>query len=117
MIDEDPGRLTFSWPQYGERLSSLDRYYRDMVRDWASGPVVFVGTKLDEPVLWQHLRGAPASEPRPRSFLVVPWLSRPKQALLSDYGIEWIPMTSAEFADQVLARPPFTETSAGSTPR
>lgn len=102
VLGDDPARLTFSWPQYGDRLSSLDRFYEDLVRCWTSRPLLFVGTKLDEPVLWQHLTLRQAS--RSPSYLVVPALSRPRQALLSEYDIRWVPMTAARFADEVLLR-------------
>ena len=104
LLDDDPERLTFSWPQHGDRLSSVDRRYSELVRSWSARPVVFVGTKLEEPALWQHLmmrRGRGKAHP-PKSFLVVPSVSRPKQALLSDFGIQWVPMTAEEFARKVL---------------
>lgn len=105
MLGDDLARLTFSWPQYGDRLSSLDAFYEDLATCWAERPVLFVGTKLEEPVLWQHVtRRRSSRSTAPRSYLVVPALGRPKQALLSEYGIQWVPMTAAQFADEVLSR-------------
>ena len=71
-------------------------------------PVVIIGTRLDEPPLWQHVEyrrrhgGRGLRELRPRSYLVTPRLDRARKALLADLNIHWIPMTGEEFTSQVL---------------
>ncbi len=103
-------RITFSTIQYGDRLAQHDACYRRMVQDLVEYPFVFVGTRLDEPPLWQHLRmrgsdGKSNHErERPLSFLVTPKLERARQSLLRDMNIEWIPTTAAKFAKETLAR-------------
>lgn len=106
-IDEYP-RTTFSDAQYGERTALPDSWYRNLVADLSAFSVVFVGTVLDEPPLWQQvavrsLRDRRSRELRPRSFLVTPTLSRPRQDVLSQLNIDWIPMTAREFAEQILS--------------
>jgi hypothetical protein len=107
-LADDPEHLTFSWPQYGDRLTSIDRYFAELTGAWMSQPVVFVGTRLEEPSLWQHLKmrlpttAGPSAGRGCRSFLVSPNVSMAKQELLSDFGVEWIRMTSKDFAHQVL---------------
>jgi hypothetical protein len=108
-IDDGPDRITFSTVQYGDRLASRDRWYRRLVADMARLPFVFVGTKLDESPLWQHLQLGPLARParrghRPRSILVTTDLTRARRSLLRAYRIEWIRATAEEFAHDVLAR-------------
>lgn len=100
-------RMTFSPREYGERTARPDPWYQHMVADITSKPVLFVGTVLDEPPLWQHLamRGARqrrTKELRPGSYLVSPSLSLARQGLLKDLNIDWVPMGQEEFADTVL---------------
>ncbi len=103
---EDFPNITFSPPQYGERLALTDTAYIDLVSMLNSHPVVFVGTQLEEPSLWQHMAMRSMSGRggiRPRSFIVIPDMPLAKKALLSHYNIEHIPMTAEEFAELVLA--------------
>lgn len=103
---EDFPHITFSQPQYGERLARPDSWYQQLVRDLMSCPVVFVGTELNELPLWQQieLRGAkgPGRERRPRSYLVCPALPQARRAMLRSYNVEWIEMDQATFVDRVL---------------
>lgn len=104
----DYPEMTFSDRQYGERTARPDPWYQHLVADLSNKPVLFVGTQLDEPPLWQHLelRGARhrrSRELRPGSYLVAPHLSVGRRAMLSDLNIEWIQMDQEEFATTVLA--------------
>lgn len=105
-LDEFPN-VTFSAPQYAERLPGRDPWYATLAADLVGSSFVFVGSTLDEPPLWQHvlLRGerSRGRELRPRSFLVTPHLAAARRRLLNQLNIEWIPMSSAEFADGVLS--------------
>lgn len=103
-------QVTFSTMQYAARLACRDQAYEQLVDDLASAPFVFVGTKLDETVLWQHVelerranhreRG---SESRPHSFLITPALSRARQILLESHRIHWVRATAAEIAEDLVA--------------
>lgn len=107
-IEDVPSDVTFSVSQYAERLARPDPFYLRLVGDLLSHPVVFVGTRLDETPLWQHLelrqpRGARAlRELRPRSFLVTPVIDRARLSLLADFNVQWIPLTAEEFAHEFL---------------
>ena len=109
-LDDLPDHVTFSVTQYGNRLSKPDPWYMRFVVDLLSHPIVIIGTRLNEPSLWQHLenRGARGSrqlgELRPRSYLVTPQLARARRALLAELNISWIPMTGEQFAEQVLCQ-------------
>lgn len=45
----------FSTMQYVSRLCARDREYSRLAQDLGERPFAFVGTTLDEVVLWQHL--------------------------------------------------------------
>lgn len=104
---DDPSRVTFSTMQYAARLCAPDREYERLVEDLRTSPFVFVGTRLDEVVLWKYVQleksHANHSLPRQHSFLVSPALSRARQSLLESYRIHWIACTAAQLAEQVLA--------------
>ena len=90
-----PNDVTFSTLQYAERPSRPDPWYVCLVADLLSRPVIFIGTSLDEPPLWQYLElrrqkgGRRDRELRPRSYLVTPTLLRSRRALLAEFNIVW----------------------------
>src|SRR5207302_7910397 len=47
--------VTFSPTQYAVRAASHDPWYFHLVTDLVRHPVLFVGTGLDEDLLWQHI--------------------------------------------------------------
>jgi len=104
---DDPSEVTFSTMQYAARLCSPDHAYEKLVEDLRSRPFVFVGTTLDEVVLWKHVQlerqQSGGKTPRKHSFLVSPSLSRARQILLESVKIHWIQSTAAQFAETVLA--------------
>ena len=103
LVGDDVGVLTFSTLQYAGRLCGRDPAYETLVHDFASAPFVFVGTRLDEAVLWKHMElrrqrdgdGALAATP---AFLVSKHLSRARQRLLAAVGIEWVAATAEAVA-------------------
>ena len=107
-LDDVPDHVTFSVTQFADRLAKPDPWYTRFVIDLLSHPVVIIGSRLDEPPLWQHLEyrgargGRELGELRPRSYLVTPHLARARRALLAELNICWLPMTGEEFAGRVL---------------
>lgn len=105
-VDDFPA-MTFSQLQYGQRTAVPDPWYQHLAADLQEGPVVFVGTSLDEPPLWQqvalHLVGSGGVE-RPRSYLVAHRVPRARREVLRRFHVEWVPMDAADFADLVLHR-------------
>ncbi len=96
-------QVTFSTMQYAARLARRDKAYERLVADLDSHAIVFVGTKLDETVLWQHLElEGSAPDERPHSFIVTPALSRARQILLEQHHIHWVQATAAEIAERLL---------------
>jgi hypothetical protein len=103
LIGATPGDLMFSTFQYAARLCGRDPHYERLAADLDRAPFVFVGTTLDEAVLWQHVerqrsrKGAPR-DAHPPFLLIARALSRARQALLEGVGIEWIEGTAAGLA-------------------
>lgn len=105
---DDPEQVTFSTMQYAARLCAPDRAYERLVNDLGSIPFVFVGTTLDEVVLWKHVqlhRQANGNRPpHQHSFLISPSLTRARQLLLASYRIHWVQGTAREIAETVLTQ-------------
>lgn len=107
-VTDGPELVTFSVQQYSRRVGEQEPHYAQLASDLLFSPTVFVGSELDEGLIWQHIemRGHRAAtgerENRPRSFLVTPKLSLPRQSLLQEHNIQWVQATAAEFADEVL---------------
>jgi SIR2-like protein len=99
--------VTFSARQYGERTARHEPWYYHLVADLISHPILFVGTELDEPLLWQHIelrgkRRPRQKELRPGSYLVTPGISAARRAMLDDFNIKLIEMTQADFVADIL---------------
>lgn len=109
-LSDLPNGVTFSTDQYMERLSRPDPWYWKLAGDLLTSPVVFIGTRLDEPPLWQHIvlrrgRGEhDAAEFRHRSYLVTPHLDRARQARLAECNVVWVPMTAQQFVEHILSQ-------------
>ncbi len=107
-LDDIPDRVTFSRAQYAQRPSS-DSAYTQLRNDLLCRPVIFVGASLEEGPLWEHIEIRGVRQPRgqrelrPRSYLVVPDLNRPKQALLSRHNVAWLPMSAKSFCESILS--------------
>ena len=107
-LQDVPENVTFSTTQYAERLARPEPLYLRFAADLLTSPVIFVGTRLDEPPLWQHLTlrlargGRELRELRHRSYLVSPTLDRARTALLAEFNVEHIPMGAEEFVNKVL---------------
>lgn len=104
----DLPEVTFTGRQYAERLAAADLWYANLARELASHPVLYVGTSLDEPPLWQYVeaRGARQSggrELRPGSYLITKSLQRARTIALRQYNIDWVEGTARSVADEVLA--------------
>jgi len=122
-LADAPDGITFSRLQYADRLMGRDPHYSKLCADLISRPVVFVGTQLDEPPLWQHIllrqyRGPRGRrELRPRSYLVSPSLPMARERVLQDYNVTWVPLTAEEFAERVLSHmPPSSPAAPASVP-
>ena len=108
IVGDDVADLTFSSIDYGMRQSRPDEWMVSAMNDILTRPVVFVGTQLDEPTLWQYLeyrrrRGERGiRELRPGSVLVSPHLDRARELLLREFNIDWVQMDAQDFAHEVL---------------
>ena len=106
MLADIPDDITFSASQYAERLAREDPVYMGLAAELLSHPFVFIGTKLDEPPLWQHIqlrfsKGRRMKELRPQSYLLTPTLDKAREVSLSQFNIDWLSMTAEAFAQNV----------------
>jgi hypothetical protein len=93
-------QVTFSTLQYAARLCDRQPAYEQLAIDLEQSPFVFVGTTLDEAVLWQHVmeRSPHRAAARPRSFLIARSLTRARGILLEALGITWLPLSAEDAA-------------------
>jgi SIR2-like domain len=108
-LSDLPDNVTFSVTQYGERLARPEPSYVRLTADLLSRSFVFIGTRLEEPPLWQHIelrrmKGRQLRELRPRSYLVTPRLDLARQALLAEFNVVWVPMSAEEFVKAILEK-------------
>jgi hypothetical protein len=101
-----PDQITFSVTQYAERISRQEPWYVQLASDLLVHPILFVGTEIDEPPLWQHvllrkMRGS-GRELRPRSYLVKPSLNEARKVYLSQFNVQWIPASREDFFTKLL---------------
>ena len=110
LVGDDLHHLTFSPLDYGSRQASPDKWMIQVATDVVTRPIVFVGTELDEPTLWQYLEYRKQKGPRgvrelrPGSVLVSPRLNPARQLILRELHVEWIPMDARRFAEEVLSK-------------
>jgi SIR2-like domain len=107
MVPGPPENLTFSDSQYAERIANQEPWYSRCVVDVTSRPVIFIGTVLNESLLWHHMylrkrRENLGRDLRPTSLLITPDLPLPRRDILRDLRIDWVSGTAEEFANDVL---------------
>ena len=106
MVGYDVEEVTFSPMQYGARLGCRQQAYERLAEDLEQRPFVFVGTTLDEAILWQHvvMQRDEGRRPPVPSYLVTRHLTRARQVLLESFGITWVPASAEAVGVRVLAR-------------
>lgn len=109
VLDDFPDKIIFSREDYAANITKEQPAYNLFTTDFINKTFIFVGSELDEAILWKYVvsRGEKRKlyqerEFRPKSFIIMPKLSKVRQANLIDYNIEWIQMSAEEFAEQVL---------------
>ena len=101
--------LTFSQTQYTERIARQEPWYSRCVTDLTCRPAIFIGTTLNESLLWQHMelrkrRNTVGRDLRPTSILVSPDLNSARKEILREYRIEYVEGTAETFAQEVLCQ-------------
>lgn len=109
-IGEGISRVTFSTTQYGGRLARHDPWYEQFVDDLMKHPFVIVGTRLEEAPFWRHLHAVHGDYVEDnvelaQAVIVSRSLTRARQLLLEDLGIQWLKMSAEDFAREVLDPP------------
>ena len=106
--DDGPDGVTFSADQFGRRFPGADTLHAQCAVDILSRPVLFVGTELEEPPLWQAIqlrKSASGKDLRRRSFLVSPKLARARRDFLErELHVQHIPMKLEEFYEEIFKK-------------
>lgn len=108
IVGQDLEQLTFSESQYARRLGGQEPRYLACAADLLSRPIIFVGTTLQESLLWQHIEARKSelvsSRPiRPTSILVTQGLSSSRQAMLEELRIDWVDASAEAFSEDILS--------------
>jgi RecA/RadA recombinase len=109
IASDGPDKVTFSHDQYADRIAKQEPFYAQLAAEMLTRPFVFVGSPLEEPLLWAHIRlrgersTSSENEQRPKSFLISPSLTRARADKLRAYNVVWVKTTADVFADNILA--------------
>lgn len=97
----NPKEITFSFTQYARRAIESPVWYEQCARDFARRVVLFMGTELEEQLLWNavELRGKrfPGGESRPKSFFIKPHISPVDAENLKEYNVVPVEATAKDF--------------------
>lgn len=100
-LSSAPRDVTFGTLQYSSRINTrYDPWYSDFTSEYTNTPFIFVGSQLEEQILWAYLeaRGRrTGAENRPRSFLVTKSLPQSKKDLLEEFNIKFVESGAEEF--------------------
>jgi SIR2-like domain len=99
-----PSDLTFSFLQYAAATNDHQPLYDQFVTDYSTHPTIFVGTQLNEPLLWSYIQARQSkhhmlSERRPKSFLIDPRIPKPREDSLRQFNVVPIRATIDEYLD------------------
>lgn len=98
-IDRLQSGVIFSASDYAKATSKSLPWYEQCGSDFVRSPVLFIGTKLNEPLLKFHIeRYKSISGKIPgRSFVITPTATEFQKASLAEYNIEHISGTLSDF--------------------
>lgn len=98
-IDRLHEGIIFSSSDYAKATARSLPWYEQCGSDFVRSPVLFIGTKLNEPLLKFHIeryKSVTGKAPG-RSYVITPTASDFQKASLSEYNIEHIPGTLGDF--------------------
>ncbi len=104
-----PNNVIFSIDDYATHQGIGHPYYQIFSNELNENMIIFIGSELDEEILWKHvnlrnLKSRDQRELRPESFLVTPSIKEAKRMLLEEKNITHIPMTASGFSDLILSK-------------
>lgn len=98
-IDRLDEGIIFSSSDYAKATTRSLPWYEQCGSDFIRSPVLFIGTKLNEPLLKFHIERYKSVTGRTpgRSYVITPSASDFQKASLAEYNIEHIPGTLSDF--------------------
>ncbi|WCL51015.1 P-loop NTPase [Leptospira sp. GIMC2001] len=104
-----PSDVIFSQDDYATHQGKGHPFYDIFATELNENMVVFIGSELDEEILWKHVsirskKTRELKESRPESYLVTPSIQYAKKISLEALNITHIPMTGEEFSNKILSK-------------
>ncbi|WP_248768128.1 SIR2 family protein [Pseudomonas sp. MWU12-2345] len=98
-IDRLDEGIIFSSSDYAKATTRSLPWYEQCGSDFIRSPILFIGTKLNEPLLKFHIERYKSTTGKApgRSYVITPSASDFQKASLSEYNIEHIPGTLSDF--------------------
>ena len=100
-LTDNPKSITFSARQYASRLVENDTWYDQFVREYSTRVTVFIGTKLNEPLLFRAIesrgRKYGQAEHGPRSYVICRSFSPVDEDTLREFRVVPIEGSAKEF--------------------
>ena len=104
-IDDFPN-VTFTVDDFNDRMLNDSAIYSQFITDISTNHVLVIGSKLEEPPLWYHLRKreiqSHRKEMRPKSWYVSPNINITKRKTLQKLNFEFIDDNEEEFYEEYL---------------
>lgn len=99
-VDRLDEGLVFSSDEYGAEAAKPSQWYTELGQDYFSMAFVIIGSRLNEPLVYQQVERARRSDmtSSPRHYVVVPSLSPIERAALESANVRHIPWSADEFA-------------------
>ena len=99
-VDRLDQGLVFGNNEYGAEAARPSQWYAELGHDYYSFTFVIVGSRLNEPLVYQQVERAKRTDhaSSPRHYVIVPSLTSIERAALESANIRHIPWTADEFA-------------------
>lgn len=102
----DPEEIIFSKKQYAKANLTLQPLYAQFVYEYATLPIVFLGTQLDESIFETYIEARESRgqnlEKRPKSFLIAPSISPVRKDNLKNiYNVHFVEGTTSDFLEWI----------------
>ncbi|EMJ57171.1 SIR2-like domain protein [Leptospira interrogans serovar Valbuzzi str. Duyster] len=106
---DGPDNVIFSVDDYATHQGLEHPYYKILASEMNECMFIFIGSELDEEILWKHLKlrdlkERSNNELRPESFIVTPTIKEAKRLMLRERNITHVQMTAEEFSDKILSQ-------------
>lgn len=109
-VDRLEEGIVFSPDEYIDKQVDRAKWYEECAHDYLQNTFIFLGTQLNEPAFWWHVRRLAqlSSGNAGESFILLPTIPEVKREFLATKNVTFVPATGAQFSD-------YLRTKIGST--